>query len=291
MVEEGTEKRIAWSPRLSRAFQGHLRETYTASGKRRYSDRTVNRMMAHLKTFSKWVHKLSPFPLGEPMAKIKLLAVGTGLDIERALTTAEKRKILDAADLLVEIGGRSKDRNRYRKTERPRRRGYRPYRNRAIIYALIGTGMRRAAVCQTNLNDVDFRREALTVIEKGELEHTYQVSREACVAIRDYLEHERDSDNERWCSPALFLPAVTVPSSSGRLSRVVVNQVWNEICAMAGVEGKTPHSARHAMGKHLIEKKGNIAAVQRQLGHKNAAYSMQYSRVTAQELQEAINEP
>jgi hypothetical protein len=27
------------------------------------------------------------------------------------------------------------------------------------------------------------------------------------------------------------------------------------------------------VSKHLIEKTGNIAAVQRQLGHKNAAYS------------------
>ena len=37
-----------------------------------------------------------------------------------------------------------------------------------------------------------------------------------------------------------------------------------------------PHDARHAMGPHLIEKTGNIAAVQRQLGHTNAAYSIQH---------------
>ena len=35
---------------------------------------------------------------------------------------------------------------------------------------------------------------------------------------------------------------------------------------------------------HLIEKTGNIAAVQRQLGHTNAAYSIQYARVTDEEL-------
>jgi len=31
---------------------------------------------------------------------------------------------------------------------------------------------------------------------------------------------------------------------------------------------------RKAMGRHIIEKTGNIAVVQKQLGHKNAAYSM-----------------
>jgi len=49
-------------------------------------------------------------------------------------------------------------------------------------------------------------------------------------------------------------------------------------------------SARHVMGKHLIEKTGNIAAVQRQLGHKNAAYSMQYARISADELSNALND-
>jgi integrase len=55
------------------------------------------------------------------------------------------------------------------------------------------------------------------------------------------------------------------------------------------IEGKTPHSARHAMGRYIIEKTGTVAAVQRQLGHKNAAYSMQYSRITDDELNEVLD--
>ena len=69
-----------------------------------------------------------------------------------------------------------------------------------------------------------------------------------------------------------------------------MNQIWREVCAIAGVEGKTPHSARHAMGRHIIDKTGNVAAVQRQLGHKNAAYSMQYTRITDAELQKVVDE-
>ncbi len=44
---------------------------------------------------------------------------------------------------------------------------YRPFRNRAVVYALIETGMRRAAVCHLNLADVDWKRRELSVIEKG----------------------------------------------------------------------------------------------------------------------------
>jgi hypothetical protein len=44
------------------------------------------------------------------------------------------------------------------------------------------------------------------------------------------------------------------------------------------------------MGKHIMAKTGNTAAVQRQLGHRQAAYAMQYTRVTAAELGQVLQE-
>jgi hypothetical protein len=44
------------------------------------------------------------------------------------------------------------------------------------------------------------------------------------------------------------------------------------------------------MGKHIMAKTGNLAAVQRQLGHRQAAYAMQYARVTAAELGRVLEE-
>ena len=38
----------------------------------------------------------------------------------------------------------------------------------------------------------------------------------------------------------------------GRLTPQVINDVWNQTAAAAGVEGRTPHSAKHAMGKLLV---------------------------------------
>jgi hypothetical protein len=75
--------------------------------------------VAHLKTFSKWIHKLRPFPLGNPTEKLKNLAVTGALKLERALTEAERRKRLEAADHLPVIGGRSRDRRRNKKAELP----------------------------------------------------------------------------------------------------------------------------------------------------------------------------
>ena len=292
-LESGGDDVKSWTPRLSRSFQDSLRkqiEVRKEKTVRRFSDRTINRVIAHLKTFSKWIHKLKPFALGDPMIKLSSLPVGSGMEIERAVTVAERRKLLDAADLLLRVGGESKDRKRYRAGERPKRKGYRAYRNRAIVYCLLETGMRRAAVRNLNLGDLDWKKKMLAVREKGGLVHRYQISAEGLQAIRDYVDEERGNDAKLWKSPALFLAAGTVAHGNGRLSVVVINSVWNDVAARAGVEGRTPHSARHAMGRHIIEKTGNIAAVQRQLGHKNAAYSMQYARITEQELANVLED-
>ncbi len=288
--EVGHTQRPLWTPRLSRAFVNELRATLNEQGQRRFADVTINRILAHLKTFSKWVHGQRPFPLGDPLNKLAALTVPTILAIERALTPSEERQLLDAADLLLEVGGRSRDRRAHGTGDRPRRKGYRSYRNRALVYTLIGTGMRRAAVAHLNRADVDFERRLVTVLEKGGVCQGYYIRRAALAAIQDYLDHERPGDEAHWASPALFLTAATNTQGNGRLSVRSINQLWNAVAKTAGLRGKTPHSARHAMGKRIMRKTGNPAAVQRQLGHRNAAYTLQYARPSFAEMEAAIDE-
>ncbi|MBU1101948.1 MAG: hypothetical protein KKA84_16245, partial [Bacteroidetes bacterium] len=136
--ETGSDLIGNWTPRLSQSFKINLQEAILKDGKRRWSDRTINRILSHLKTFAKWVHKHKPFHLGNPTEKLKNNSTTSLLEVERAWTKTEIRKLLDAADLLIQVGGLSKDRHRYRKPEdKPKRKNYRPYRNRAIIYTLI----------------------------------------------------------------------------------------------------------------------------------------------------------
>ena len=59
-AEEGSDDRALWTSRLSRAFLDALSKELDADGSRRFSDRTIARIAAHLKTFAKWVHSLRP---------------------------------------------------------------------------------------------------------------------------------------------------------------------------------------------------------------------------------------
>ncbi len=214
----------------------------------------------------------------------------TLLKIDRALTPDNRRNILDTADLLLEIGGRSKAQNRYNRTGQLKRKGYRPYRNRAIIYILIETGMRRQDVTHLNVDSIDWEKKSFTIEEKGSRIHSYYTSNNCLQAIQDYLLKERSQDMDKWKSSALFLAPFTTPHGNGRLSVRTINEIWNAICKTAGVEGKTPHSARHAMGKFIIEKTGNPAAVQKQLGHKSPLYSLQYAKSSGEDLGHILND-
>ena len=296
-AEIGNDDRVRWSPRLSGDFKKHLQRTRTESPtgrKRRWSDRTINRIIAHLKKLSRWIHKHRPFPLGDPMKRIKAIPITNTMEIERAITDDERRRLLDAADLLPVIGGRSKDRHRYKGTDingqsRPTRKGYRPWRNRAIIYTLIETGMRRAGVTRIDLQDLNFKRRVVPTLEKGGIKHPYPISREGLEAIRNYLDRERDMDNECRQSSTLFLPALTVVNGKDRLSVKAINRIWLDVCKLADVAGRTPHSARHGMGKYLAKARG-IEMVKRQLGHQNIGSSVAYARPSNREMQEVLDE-
>jgi integrase len=135
------------------------------------------------------------------------------------------------------IGGRSKDRHCFRDKERPVRKGYPPYRIRAIVYTLIETGMRRATVRNIDLADVDFEKRLVNVEEKGGRTHGYKISRKGISAIEDYVAQERAADFMKWKSPAMFLSPATCAHGGGRLNPRVINTVWNEVCNLAGVRG------------------------------------------------------
>jgi integrase len=220
------------------------------------------------------------------------------LNIERALTPQERRLLLDAADTMLKTRGISRDKKRYKRPEnRPRSRRTRPYRDRAIIYCLIETGMRRNGLVNIDITGFDFKGKKISTIEKGGSEHTYSISSIGVQAIQDYIDQERHSDELLWQSPALFQLARTIPlknvenrSDKGRLSPIAINRIWNQVCYVAKVNGKTPHSSRHAMGRHLMDKFKNPEAVQLQLGHKNVGYSIQYSRVTSNEIEDKLDE-
>ncbi len=282
----GSIKRSNWTLKTSRGFQQYLKSQTDPDGKSLRNDRTTDRIFAHLKTFAKWIHRIQPFTLFNPMLKVKLSDSGKFLDIDNAISSEEREKLLGVADNLVTLTALSKDKHRFKDKEKPQLKYKRPYRDRAIVYTLTETGMRRSDVINITIDKVNFKTKKIFI--KGKKTFKYQISKQGINAIKDYIKKERGKDIVKWQSNTLFLPSSTVSRGTGKLTPCVINNIWNKVCKEAGIIGKTPHSSRHAMGIYIMKKTGNPAAIQKQLGHKNPAYSVQYSKVLEQKIEEIL---
>jgi hypothetical protein len=75
IAEERTDQREAWTPRRSRDFQLRLRQTLHEQGQRIWSDKTIIRVMAHLKTFD---HQQVPPFLSAPPPHSPALTLSSG---------------------------------------------------------------------------------------------------------------------------------------------------------------------------------------------------------------------
>lgn len=197
------------------------------------------------------------------------------------------------------IGTETKrDRRRTELGQPELRKHARPFRDYAIFALLRGSGLRVNALCHLTLDQLQGRR-LVKVKEKGSQERDVVISLDAAEALQHYLQTERILDAEAWNgSRSLFLAVPTEArkrndSLHGRMNVRTLRHVIAKIAQKAlGDEGAArihPHLFRHHMG-FLMNEKGGITAVQKQLAHRNIAYSAVYCQRTDEELEGYLDE-
>jgi integrase len=258
---------------------------------------TVNNHLASLSAFTTWVAAQAPdvFPVGDPAKGIRELGLAP-LEA-RALTPAQVRSLKNLCDRLERFH-RLKGQRWANGATAPVRAHGRPWRDRAIVYVLLSTGLRREELLNLNLdqlvpNSVEGLRQArqgrLTGVQgKGGTERTVFLSADARQALADYLEKERPRDAGDG-TPALFLTATGIPARrpDGRLSLRAVNLILEQIGRWHDAELKDPsrclsplrpHDLRHTFAFHLAQATGADAyELERRLGHRSQRYIQRYT--------------
>ncbi|MBA2362358.1 MAG: tyrosine-type recombinase/integrase [Chloroflexia bacterium] len=171
-------------------------------------------------------------------------------------------------------------------------------RDRAIVYVLLSTGLRREELVRLDLDQVvpnassmlrKARRASIARVKgKGSTERTVFLSADARDALADYIERERARDAGPEAN-ALFLSAAGVPtrSSDGRLSVRAVNLILEQIGRWHDAEladparhvsPLRPHDLRHSFAFHLAKVTGADAyELERRLGHRSQRYIQRYT--------------
>ena len=249
---------------------------------------TINNHLASLSAFGTWVqaHDSTMFSMGDPTKGIGDLALPP---LEpRALSEQQIQSLKNLCDRLpvfCQLKGR-----RWTRTAAPtpQRRTARPWRDRAMVFVLLSTGLRREELVKLNRDQLHphtadalraARRARISGVQgKGKTQRDVFLSHDARLALTDYLEQEHTQDAAAMAEPPLFLAAAEVANhrADGRLSTRSVNHILDQIGRWHDAEitdperriaPLRPHDLRHTFAFQLAKVTGADAyELERRLG-------------------------
>jgi integrase/recombinase XerC len=159
-------------------------------------------------------------------------------------------------------------------------------RDVAMVELLYATGARVAELCGLDLSDIDYDRQTIRVLGKGNKERMIPLGNPAMKALNVWLKEGRDSLMNSLSGTAVFLGA-----RGKRIDqRTVRTVVYNALQAIEGIERMGPHALRHSAATHLLEGGADLRTVQEILGHASLATTQIYTHVSTERLQKAFKQ-
>jgi integrase/recombinase XerC len=159
-------------------------------------------------------------------------------------------------------------------------------RDVAMVEMLYASGARVAELCGLDLGDIDYDRQTIRVLGKGNKERTIPLGNPAMRALNAYLKDARDSLKNAQSANAVFLGA-----RGKRIDqRTVRTVVYKALQAIEGIERMGPHALRHSAATHLLEGGADLRTVQEILGHASLATTQIYTHVSTERLQKAFKQ-
>jgi integrase/recombinase XerC len=159
-------------------------------------------------------------------------------------------------------------------------------RDVAIVELLYATGARVSEVCGLDLEDLDFHRNTIRVLGKGNKERMIPMGAPAVEALNTYISQARPQLLNEKSARALFLGA-----RGKRIDqRAVRTIVYEALSALEGVERMGPHALRHSAATHLLEGGADLRTVQEILGHSSLATTQIYTHVSTDRLRQAFKQ-
>lgn len=144
-------------------------------------------------------------------------------------------------------------------------------RDLALVDFLYSTGCRVSEVSSLTISDVDFDKQELIVVGKGNKERTVYLTDVATMRLKEYLSQRNDF------SDALFLGKGNRPFQKNGIEAML-----KRIGESAGVENVHPHRFRRTLATNLLDRGMNIQDVAEILGHADLKTTQIYCYISKQ---------
>ncbi len=140
-------------------------------------------------------------------------------------------------------------------------------RDCAILEVLYASGARVSELCGLDLDDIDYQRNTILVLGKGNKERTIPLGNPAMKALNNWIKNARSEMANGTSGEAVFL-GVRGKRIDQRTVRTVV---YVALEALEGAQRLGPHALRHSAATHLLEGGADLRTVQEILGHASLA--------------------
>lgn len=221
------------------------------------SSKSLNRKISSLKSFFKYHMKTGAIE-STPMDKVISPKIGKRLPVFV--------KEEDTITLLETLNSAAED--------------WKSLNAKMLVVIFYATGMRLSELINLSENQIDFSREQIKVLGKGNKERVIPVSRGVIAAIRNYQQlkyKEFDGTNN------FLLVTERGKKLYPRYAWKLVNQVLGEASTL---DKKSPHVLRHTFATHLMNNGADLNAVKELLGHSSLASTQVYTHNTIEKLKD-----
>ncbi|MBK9932769.1 MAG: tyrosine-type recombinase/integrase [Cytophagaceae bacterium] len=248
-----------YSPDLSLLIQdtqaADIREWVVSLSEQKLDNRSINRKMASLRAFFKYLLKNQKVK-SDPTALVKALKTAKKLPVY--LEEDAMNNLFDLVEFEPDFGGQ---------------------RDRLLLELFYGTGMRLAELIGLKTKDYDRFGRKITVLGKRNKYRVIPLNQEVIDCINIYLKLLEDAgiSNE-------FL--VLTDKYEQLYPVFVQRKIKHYLELVSTISKKSPHVLRHTFATHLLNHGADLNAIKELLGHANLAATQIYTHNTIAELKE-----
>ena len=154
--------------------------------------------------------------------------------------------------------------------------------DKLIIEVLYQTGMRRAELCNLPLENVNFSRNEIVVIGKGNKERIVPISPDLSNVLKIYyLEHRKPTvEAEKYFFVSLKGKKIT--------EKFVYLMVTSYLSQVSLKEKKSPHILRHSFATHVLNGGAEISKVKKIMGHASLVSTQVYTNANIEQLKKVF---
>ena len=238
-----------------------LRNYLICLDKQKYSNKTIARKIASLKSLFKYLNQQNIIEYN-PLQDLKIPKVP-----KRLPHLLSQKEILRLMSL-------------------PKHNSRNGVRDLAILELFYSTGIRISELVRIKLSDIRLNSGTIHIKGKGNKDRIVIIGDRAMNVVKKYIVYLKKelNSNYKFLFPSLF------KNKSKHISiRTVYNIVVKYLRLVSDDEKLSPHSLRHSFATHLLENGADIIAVKKMLGHDSLSSTQIYTHIQREKLKQIYN--